>query len=167
MQCKLPRPGLDDAAQPHISARCWSWPVPSPAECGITLGKNTPSGTSLAYRDGQEAQGGTSVPQKSVTCIKFTMDTFIPAPTKSVPCATEFVLISVHIYGILAKVEKNRCRWVTKNHWGLQKALILTIMEIFTSQRRQIKGRRCSSTAKCIIGRSPGNICSPRVVMEE
>lgn len=34
-------------------------------------------------------------------------------------------------------------------------------MEIFTSQRRQIKERRCSSTAKWIIGRSPGNICSP------
>lgn len=50
---------------------------------------------------------------------------------------------------------------MTKNHWGLWKALILTIMEIFTSQRRQIKEGRCNSTAKWIIGRSLGNICSP------
>lgn len=52
-----------------------------------------------------EVQSGTS--SSAVPAVyKFKIDTFISVPTKSVSHDTELVLISVHIYGILTKIEK-------------------------------------------------------------
>lgn len=80
-----------------------------PTYCPAQLNMHHPAHTTKHISDTParvKAQSGTSSSAASASWVKFKTDTFVSVPTKSVSHDTELVIISVHIYGILTKIDK-------------------------------------------------------------